>query len=324
MAILVLSIFVLLALGSGSQEPAVKTDDKTFHQSDLADVASHFYNIPPRPTRFVDNDRSNSYFTIEERFITECYISGTHVGLRFSDSHVNPRLRGRWLQSPYLLLADLPNVDRVRLMVPWDDYFRLKYQHPELSIENLSYAKTTPWNKYKIYLIIQYHYAKNEPYYDYEPSILVQDIEGPLPDDDILIAHNQRELEIQAANEEARKREEAERRAFEERFIFKTSNFDPADYRRADLFEAVATSERLSATPDYFANIPVYDSMGFVSDVTFIRQDVTDITFRNLTGDVTRTMKITARSGLQNGQRVRIYYRVYRILPWEIIAIERL
>ena len=108
-------------------------------------------------------------------------------------------------------------------------------------------------------------------------------------------------------------------------FIIVLSNFFPANYRKADLFEAVAASERLGIsgmTPsgiDWGA--PAID---FVSDVVFISQNGTDITFRTVDNAISKRMKVDSRTGLTSGQKVRLYYTAYRIQDWRIVAIERL
>jgi len=66
--------------------------------------------------------------------------------------------------------------------------------------------------------------------------------------------------------------------------------------------------------------------LDYVSDVVFARQDGTDIWFRTSDNAITQNMKISARSGLTSGQRVRLYYRVTKnpLTEWQVVAIERL
>jgi hypothetical protein len=94
------------------------------------------------------------------------------------------------------------------------------------------------------------------------------------------------------------------------------SNFQPVDYTKADLFDAVAASERWPYTITYGSR--------FVSDVVFVSQNGTDITFRTDDNAIRRSMKVDARTGLTMGQRVRIYYIAYKIEEWRVTAIERL
>jgi hypothetical protein len=63
----------------------------------------------------------------------------------------------------------------------------------------------------------------------------------------------------------------------------------------------------------------------YVSDVTFVRQNGTDITFSSDDNAISQMMSIDQRSGLQAGQRVRVYYTLSRspLTTWDIIAIER-
>ena len=93
------------------------------------------------------------------------------------------------------------------------------------------------------------------------------------------------------------------------------SDFRPANYTRADLFDAVAVSRAMS----YNSSI-----RRFVSDVVFVRQDGTNITFRTDDNAISATMKVASRTGLTPGQRVRIYYTLDWPYDWWVRAIERL
>ena len=101
--------------------------------------------------------------------------------------------------------------------------------------------------------------------------------------------------------------------------IVPQSFFYPSTFQQADLFQAIARSERLDVVPSSSAG----GIASFVSDLIFVSQNVTDITFRSDDG-ISRTMKVTERTGLTAGQRVRVYYKVYRLQTWEVVAIERL
>jgi tetratricopeptide (TPR) repeat protein len=112
------------------------------------------------------------------------------------------------------------------------------------------------------------------------------------------------------------------------KFILVPNGFNPAGYTKADLFAAVAASERLQAylNPgeyEEFDILGVY-SRDFASDVVFVSQNGTDITFRTEDNAIRKSMKVDSRTGLTSGQKVRIYYRAYRIRDWRISAIERL
>jgi len=63
----------------------------------------------------------------------------------------------------------------------------------------------------------------------------------------------------------------------------------------------------------------------YKSDLTFVRQNGTDITFSSDDNAITQNMTIDQRSGLQAGQRVRVYYEVTRspLITWDVVAIER-
>ena len=121
--------------------------------------------------------------------------------------------------------------------------------------------------------------------------------------------------------------EAAERRRIEEankydpaKFTLVPSNFKPADYTSADLFDVVAFEDK---TP---LSAVIFDTL-FVSDVVFVRQDGTDIRFRTDDNTISQDMKISARSGLTSGQKVRLYYKLtkeqYRLPVWQVVAIEK-
>jgi len=131
-----------------------------------------------------------------------------------------------------------------------------------------------------------------------------------------------------ALEEANRRAEEADRRAKEEakkNFIIIPENWNPAKYTKVDLFAAVAASEKLSANHEYWGSIDLGPpSRDFVSEVLFVSQNGTDITFRTADNAIRKTMKVGSRTGLTAGQKVRIYYSAYRIKDWTIDAIERM
>jgi hypothetical protein len=128
---------------------------------------------------------------------------------------------------------------------------------------------------------------------------------------------------------------EAERRARESRII-SSSNFDPGRYTAVDLFAAVAAAERLNAAASradavsQMLNLDALFGLGgkyfenMVSDLTFVRQDGTRITFSTDDGALSQIMTLNARSGLQAGQKVRVYYEISRLplTVWQVEAIE--
>ena len=137
------------------------------------------------------------------------------------------------------------------------------------------------------------------------------------------------------ARAERTAQEEAQQLAVEEankydpaKFILVPDFFYPAHYTKADLFAAVAASERLDVVEIVSSsNIGTYTitpSRSFVSEVVFVSQNGTDITFRTGDNAISKRMKVESRTGLTSGQRVRIYYTVYRIQDWRVVAIERL
>jgi tetratricopeptide (TPR) repeat protein len=133
--------------------------------------------------------------------------------------------------------------------------------------------------------------------------------------------------------------EDNKRKSFDpSKFAVVPSDFRPADYTKVDLFRAASTSKNLEISSnkyDAMSNQLKTDlSFGlvggnyylmYVSDVTFVRQNGTNITFSSDDNAISQMMSIDQRSGLQAGQRVRIYYTIAStpLTTWDVIAIER-
>jgi len=143
-----------------------------------------------------------------------------------------------------------------------------------------------------------------------------------------------------AEQEEARRiAQEQERRQFLERVIIAPSDFDPTLFTSIDLFRAVSDSRNLERASNRQEALSTYALASALagtaaarraaqlnySDLTFVRQDGLDITFSSDQNDISQTMSIDQRSGLQAGQRVRVYYIVMRapLIIWEVRAITR-
>ncbi|GHU02359.1 hypothetical protein FACS1894147_04060 [Spirochaetia bacterium] len=165
----------------------------------------------------------------------------------------------------------------------------------------------------------------------------------------IVEARTAKTQQEQKATQAARAQREAAQKAEEEanrydpaKFIIVPSGFKPANYSRADLLTAAATAEKLK-TIDLVENassvelediieerglftrdVSYTPSKKFASDVIFVSQNGTDISFKTSDNAITKMMKVDSRTGLTAGQKVRIYYRVYRIEGWQVQAIERL
>jgi len=175
-------------------------------------------------------------------------------------------------------------------------------------------------------------------YYDFALSDLNKALElNTIPDNQQLINGAIAEAKTEKGKIEAnlaakiaqeKALEEADRRAKEEakkNFIIIPEDWSPARYTKVDLFAAVAASEKLGINPLFmYGNTPIYPSEDFVSEVLFVSQNGTDITFRTADNAIRKTMKVGSRTGLTAGQKVRIYYSAYRIKDWTIDAIERM
>jgi len=146
------------------------------------------------------------------------------------------------------------------------------------------------------------------------------------------------EAEKEAAKRKATEEKAEARRRMLENFIVKPSNpnFDPSQFSSVDLFKAVSVSKNLQRTSnetEAITNEALSSLMGisgkiagiFVSDLVFVSQNGTDITFSSDDNAISQLMTIDQRSGLQVGQKVRVYYVVTRspLLTWNIRAIER-
>jgi tetratricopeptide (TPR) repeat protein len=119
------------------------------------------------------------------------------------------------------------------------------------------------------------------------------------------------------------------------KFTVVPSDFTPADYTSVDLFKAVSDSRDLQVvsnkrealnplTLSTFQWGRTY-SLRYVSDLTFVNQNGTDISFSSDDKAITQNMTIDQRSGLQAGQKVRVYYMITKspLTTWDVIAIER-
>ncbi|MDR2922895.1 MAG: tetratricopeptide repeat protein [Treponema sp.] len=156
-----------------------------------------------------------------------------------------------------------------------------------------------------------------------------------------LIAHVKTRKE---ASESALTSSTAQRQATEQtnrydpsKFTVVPSNFKPADYTKVDLFKAASDARNLQVVLNkQEAALSQLQSgilgglggsyiLQYVSDLTFVRQNGTDITFSSDDNAITQIMTIDQRSGLQAGQKVRVYYTIMRapLITWDVVAIER-
>ena len=109
------------------------------------------------------------------------------------------------------------------------------------------------------------------------------------------------------------------------KFIYESPDFDSSQ------FTARAFDDVIAATAGEHNITGLY-----ISELIFVRQSGTQLTFRNLDGSTSKTMQIqSATEGLSEGQRVRVYYYVNSNMTrtgdmfhggeaWGVFAIERL
>ncbi|AEF83936.1 putative lipoprotein [Treponema primitia ZAS-2] len=152
-------------------------------------------------------------------------------------------------------------------------------------------------------------------------------------------AENERlSAEAKRNDEEAKRKAEEEANRYDaSKFTVVPTNFKPSRYAPADLFEAVAASKKLQislnkqeAVANEFASAFMLGLGGsyienFVSEAVFVYQDGTVIEFTSDDKAISQYMTIDTRSGLQPGQKVRVYYTITRspLITWDVIAIER-
>jgi len=121
------------------------------------------------------------------------------------------------------------------------------------------------------------------------------------------------------------------------KFTVVPSDFNPSEYTSVDLFKAASDAKNLQIASSREEAVLNQMKSGFmlgmggswllqyVSDLKFVRQNGTDISFSSDDNAITQNMSIDQRSGLQAGQKVRVYYTIMRspLTRWDVIAIER-
>lgn len=122
-------------------------------------------------------------------------------------------------------------------------------------------------------------------------------------------------------------------------FIYKSKSFtakDIQEYKNGDIFEAASASRNLQITSNkqdalikqlesaFMLGLGGVYILQYVSNLTFVRQNGTDIVFSSDDEAISQRMIIDQRSGLQPGQKVRVYYMVTQspLTTWDVIAIE--
>jgi tetratricopeptide (TPR) repeat protein len=303
LSFLVLSAFVFLALGSGTTETAV-TETET--------AQTHY-----------DRGRQHSEKKDWKAAISE-FSRAIELDPNFELAYANRAVARANLENFSTALKDINKA--IEMNPTLVDAYRLRGQiHTKIGEESVSSFREAFFGGD----IDEYTKAIEE--YDLALADFNKEIElNPQSQeriDQLITAVQQKkeQAEAQRADLIARNtaREEANRYD-PANFIIVPNNFIPANYTRADLFDAAATAGKLEITaPNIFGQYYT-PSEDFVSDVVFVNQNGTSITFRTADNAISRTMQVDSRTGLSAGQRVRIYYSVYRIIDWHIDAIERL
>jgi hypothetical protein len=160
---------------------------------------------------------------------------------------------------------------------------------------------------YKLYITPRNLSYETTKYYN------VDRIEGLMTLEELALLLEREKAEREAIELSKKLADEEANRYNPDDFVIVPSRFRPADYKNVDLFDSVAEYEKLS----YYSSRRLA-----VSDVIFIRQTGTDITFSTDDRAISQTMKVSSRSGLSSGQRVTVFY-TYKWLEWQVIAIKR-
>ena len=301
-AVSVIVVFIVLGLACASTpEPAPKAPEFIYTEVSFSEFREKVRQVDSPGQGFIvevyfnaTNAPGEGSFSIGENPILNPMDSD-----RYWIRGHNHNLRG--YDAPYSIYADY---------LQFEQY------------DNQTYKRIDKNKPYRIYVSVHNVFS------DTRWTPIIDRIEG-LRSLEEVAAIEAREREEREAAEEARRQERAEaRRRVQENLIIGPSNFNPAIYTKVDLFEAVATSERLQATlrPGEYEEFDIFGvyTRNFVSDVIFVSQNGTDITFRTEDNAISRRMKVDSRTSLIAGQKVRVYYGVYRIRDWRVDAIERL
>jgi hypothetical protein len=208
---------------------------------------------------------------------------------------------------------------------PYENYFE--------QYDSQTYKRIDKNKPYRIYISLhQIYNIKDDVWRPF-----IDRIEGLRSLEEVAAIEAQQRAERETAQEARRQAREEANRYDPSKFTVVPSDFSPADYTSVDLFRAVSTSRNLQIVSN--KQEAIYGQMQsafmlglggtyvleYVSDLTFVRQDGADITFSSDDNAITQTMTIDQRSGLQAGQKVRVYYRITRspLTTWDVIAIER-
>jgi hypothetical protein len=158
--------------------------------------------------------------------------------------------------------------------------------------DDQTYKRIDKNKPYRIYISVHNVYNNGR----WTP--IIDRIEGLRSLEEVAAIEAQQKADREAAEVARRQAIEEANRYDPANFIIVPSNFKPGDYTKADLFSAVAASERLEIVALGWFNQTYTPSREFVSDVVFVSQDGTDITFRTADNAISRRMKVDSRTGL--------------------------
>lgn len=131
-------------------------------------------------------------------------------------------------------------------------------------------------------------------------------------------AENQKRLAAQKADEEANRYDPKD-------FYFLTENFRPADYTEKDLFDAVSIADDMPRKSPNELDFFGFSTKLYFSDVVCAGQNGKYIDFKTDDNAIHQMMKISGRSGLKGGEKVRVYYLITKepLLEWNVRAIKK-
>jgi hypothetical protein len=307
-SVLVLVFFGFLVLGCGTTETAVMEDTPSA-------VVTPTVADQPQPEKIEINykkipleDMKNIGPTLNERegVIVEAYIKmGNNFTITISNT---PAIfDGVWYHK---------NVNATVWLSDFSDQkiFGGSSVSPDTFNSRIDFEKI-----YSVYMTF------DDPYNNKKKYFYITNIDGLFTKEEAVENVARRQEAERLVREVKQKAIEEANRYDPAKFIIVPANFKPVDYTKADLFDAAAAANKLRASEydDIFGRI-YSPSKEFVSDVFFVSQNGTYITFRTADNAISRTMLVDARTGLNAGQKIRIYYSVYRVKEWQIHAIERL
>jgi tetratricopeptide (TPR) repeat protein len=304
---LILVFFIFLALGSGTAEKSVKEETA----------------VKEEETAQTHYDRAQKYFDEKNwSFAIQEYTKAINLNPNFELAYAN---RGAAYSNDKAFTRAFEDLNKAIEINPGHSgIYRLRGQvHAKMG----EGAVNSPREAFLGGDIDEYIEAISE--FDLALADFNRAIElNPRQQEEIeklIVEVQQKKEQAEAGKAKLAAQEEANRYDPAKFIIIVPANFRPADYTKMDLFDAIASVKDISSDIRWYG--PLF-GQNFVSDVVFVNQNGMNITFKTPDNAISQRMSIGKRSGLNAGQKVRIYYEFARPDPittvWEVVAIERL